>query len=59
MNYIIPFLCGIAIGILSLMLLTDDDILQANEYDAVIKQCQAELPRSQKCIITAVPEVAE
>ena len=58
MNFIAG-LIGFCIGLIFAFLLSMPAYESENLHSKVMGECQADLPRSQKCIITAVPEVAE
>lgn len=47
---------GLVLGLLLPMVIKGSDY---DLYNIAMDECQAELPRSQKCIITAIPEVAK
>lgn len=55
-SYVVAIVFG-AILFMIFLKLVPGSITEA--YYDVIEICEADLPRSQKCIITAVPEVAE
>jgi len=59
MKEIIWCLIGGISGGLMISILTVDQRANSIAYERVINYCQIPLPRSQKCIITAVPEVTE
>lgn len=60
MDYILSTLLAVVIGlVLGAYAVVADLGDDAGAYRDAMEICQADLPRSQKCIITAVPEVAE
>jgi hypothetical protein len=53
------FACGILTGVIMVIVITittDSLVKQGRE---ALSNCEAELPRSQHCIITAIPNVKE
>lgn len=47
---------GISLGGLTIVFTFDDRIKIGKEGKVLIKQCEAELPRNQSCVLVAVPE---
>ena len=55
----IGLLIGFSAGAALIGTITKVDQDRSILWDTAIEICQAELPRSQKCVITAIPEVGE
>jgi len=51
------FIVGLSIGAVGIAVFSFESYDKASLYDVAIQKCELELPRTQRCVISAVPEV--